>query len=87
MIYSRSGYWPTHFEFISPVLSYWYILPTHFKGFLQFFHFRSDKKGPSFYGSYIPDLPAEGSDGELENYRNIAQEMIVLINVSQYDQY
>jgi hypothetical protein len=31
---------------------------------------------------YIPELPREGEPSELENYRNLAQEMIVLINVS-----
>ncbi len=43
---------------------------------------RIDKnKSQSFYTDYIPSLPVEGREGELEDYRNITQEMIVLINV------
>ena len=38
-------------------------------------------KKPTSGGQYIPQLPDEGSESELDQYRTLAQEMIVLINV------
>ena len=38
-------------------------------------------KRPQTGSQYIPELPDEGSVGELDTYRTMAQEMIVLINV------
>ena len=58
--------------------------------FIDMFHYESYffrdkelglKKDPSSSGPYIPQLPIEGSENELESYRALAQDMIVLINV------
>ena len=45
------------------------------------------KKGFSFYSDYVPELPVEGCDGELDMYRTIAQDMIGLVNVSVWGVY
>lgn len=38
-------------------------------------------KKPVSIDQYIPTLPSEGAEDELDQYRTLAQEMIVLINV------
>ena len=43
-----------------------------------------DKRGVSSLTNYIPQLPEEGIEDELDTYRTLAQEMIMLINVRPY---
>ena len=45
------------------------------------------RRGSPSISDYVPELPVEGCDGELDMYRTIAQDMIGLVNVSVWGVY